>query len=52
MTRGQRWTPGRDFTVILTPPEGAKDMTGKVLSVALIVGEVPLKYEIAIKVKG
>ena len=43
---------GGTFTVYLTPPEGVKDVTGKVLSVELIEGAVPLKYGIVMKVKG
>jgi len=37
----------RDFTVALTPPEGVKAVTGKVLSVELIKGAKPLRYELS-----
>ena len=46
----QAMDAGRDFTVCLTPPEGIKEVTGKVLSVELIKLVKPLKYEIVMHV--
>jgi len=39
-----------DLTVCLTPPDGVKEVTGKVMSVELIEGAKPLKYEIVMRV--
>jgi len=38
------------FTVTLTAPDGAKEATGKVLSVELVKGAAPPRYEIVMRV--
>ncbi len=40
---------GRDFTVVLTRPEGAKEITGKVLRVDVVKDAKPLRYVIVMQ---
>jgi hypothetical protein len=48
----QAMDAGRDFTVTLTPPEGVKEVTGKVLSVDLLKDAKPLRYEIVMRISS
>jgi hypothetical protein len=48
----QAMDAGRDFIVTLTPPEGLKEVTGKVLSIDLVKGAEPLRYEIVMRDSG
>ena len=45
----QAMDAGRNFSITLTPPEGVKEFTGKVLSVELVKGAKPLRYEIIMR---
>ena len=43
---------GRDFVVNMTSPEGPKEVKGKVLSVDLVKGATPVRYEIVMRDSG
>jgi hypothetical protein len=40
---------GSEFAVHVMPPEGSKEVKGKVLSVDLVKGATPVRYEIVMR---
>lgn len=43
---------GRDFTVCVSESDGLKEMTGKVVSIDLVPGVKPAKWEIVMRVSS